>query len=393
MPPESPPLEDLGQDLEATERVWRQDGYTIEKVLPPAGSGYLFGSNVATDGVVIVVGVPNTWGSGPRTGAVYLFEPTRSGWDWHSIRASDGEPGDDFGSSVAVENGVVVVGAPGFADEETGLPNTPGAVYVYRKDGDDWVEEKLAPSEAAPGDGVGTSVAISANRVFAGALRDTHAGDYSGALYIFEQTEDGWGEQRVVASDAHAHHWFGWRLAADGDRVVVGTAEGNGCCLPGTAYVYEYVEGRWVETALTAEVDQFGNRVSISGSLVLVGTARYGDQDQGAAFLFDLEAGTVEEYHPEGSTRDSYFGRSVVLTKDWLAIGAVNNADAADSAGVVYVYTRANEAWLPVRVPPPDDESFSGGLAAGGDVLVVGASGDTEGGAGAGAIYIVRLNR
>ena len=64
--------------------------------------------------------------------------------DWPSeikIEASDGMDENTFGHSVSIDGDVCVVGA--YRDNET-----RGAVYVYRFDGSDWVEEqKLTASD------------------------------------------------------------------------------------------------------------------------------------------------------------------------------------------------------------------------------------------------------
>ena len=81
----------------------------------------------------------------------------------------DRDPGDAFGSAVAVWGTRMIVGAPG--DDARG-PDA-GAAYVFvRRDGVWRFEAKLAPTGLLPGDGFGTAVALSDTRAVVGAPGD-----------------------------------------------------------------------------------------------------------------------------------------------------------------------------------------------------------------------------
>ena len=75
-----------------------------------------------------------------------------------TLRASDAAPTDRFGVSLAMDRGVLVVGAPGL-----------GAAYVFVGDGNRWVQrQKLVSSDGGVGD-FGTSVAIRNGMILVGA--------------------------------------------------------------------------------------------------------------------------------------------------------------------------------------------------------------------------------
>src|SRR3954471_19837037 len=88
--------------------------------------------------------------------------------------------GDLFGFSVAEEGGTLVVGAP---DDASGQ----GAVYVYDRQGDNWVESaKLTASDGDPGDVLGIGGAIDADTIVAGAPGDTvDMNGNQGSAYTF----------------------------------------------------------------------------------------------------------------------------------------------------------------------------------------------------------------
>jgi len=92
-----------------------------------------FGSSVATTGNVILVGSPDNLASSTAAGSAYLDVKPLSGWRTTSfffaqLMASDSAASDDFGTSVAIEHGAAVIGAPGHT---VGQNQGQGAAYVF----------------------------------------------------------------------------------------------------------------------------------------------------------------------------------------------------------------------------------------------------------------------
>jgi hypothetical protein len=163
---------------------------------------------VAIHGNVIVVG-GQTFDYGEtypseyilNGGVVGIFEKNVDGtWLFvKNIVANDRSSGDHFGSSVDVHGDYIVVGAHSDNEDEffdDTLENT-GAIYVYRKVEDYWIEYgKSDASDRTAEDELGTSVAISENAIFAGAInQDFGAADLAyiengGAVYVYTNNED-----------------------------------------------------------------------------------------------------------------------------------------------------------------------------------------------------------
>jgi hypothetical protein len=102
--------------------TWTQS----QKLVPPINDG-LFGTDVAFSGKLLVIGAANTTGGFGETfvyglsNKTFVLGPTLRG-------VTERSP-DYFGTAVAVNNGVVVVGAPG----TTVSPNSnQGAVHVFQ---------------------------------------------------------------------------------------------------------------------------------------------------------------------------------------------------------------------------------------------------------------------
>ncbi len=215
----------------------------VKKILASDGaSGDSFGISVAISGDTVVVGAIRDDDNGFWSGSTYIFERNHGGNNnWGEVKkilASDGTPDDWFGWSVAISEDTVVVGAR--FDDDNGEDS--GSAYIYERNhggNNNWGEvKKILPSDEAVFDQFGSSVAISEDTVVVGALDDDN-GYQSGSAYIYKRNFGGnnnWGEsKKILASDGAEWNWFGWSVAISRDTVVVG-AMANGS---GAAYIYE----------------------------------------------------------------------------------------------------------------------------------------------------------
>ncbi len=91
-----------------------------------------FGESVAISGNTIVVGSPGGDFGSSSPGAAYVFTMPAAGWanmtETAKVTASDAAGVDEFGGSVAISGGTLVVGAPGAA---VGANVDQGAAYVF----------------------------------------------------------------------------------------------------------------------------------------------------------------------------------------------------------------------------------------------------------------------
>ena len=261
-----------------------------------------FGGSVAVSGDTAIVGAQGDDAGGLFAGAAYVFQRDQGGADnWGEVKkllASDAGGEDGFGRMVAVSGDTAVVGAVG---DDTEGPFT-GAVYVFQRNHggpDNWGEvTKLTASDAHAFLSFGSSVAVSDAAVVVGAV-----GFFSGragAAYVFQRNlggADNWGEvTKLTASDANAGEFFGGSVALSGDIAIVGALFENaeGCCA-GAAYVFQRTQGgadNWGEVKkLTAFCplgnDGFGRSVAVSGDTAIVGAPGRGQRNEGgAAYVF-----------------------------------------------------------------------------------------------------------
>ncbi|MCK4660945.1 MAG: hypothetical protein KAV82_15600 [Phycisphaerae bacterium] len=375
------------------------------------------GQSVDIDGNIAVVG---SWpiGADPALpGAAYVFWHDGSGWvQAATLQASDGEPDDYFGASVAIDGYTIVVGAYGHFDAE----GHAGAAYVFEYVEGSWVEQaKLTADETGPGD-FGISVAKSGTVVVVGASWDDDNGWESGSAYVFryDYGSSSWVQQdKLLASDGDEGDWFGYSVGISGDAIVVG-AHGNdddGAC-SGSAYVFRRDEQGtpsdpsddvWPqEQKLLAddamEEDYFGFSVAIDDDAIIIGAygaiESYLGKESGVAYIFRHQDPLWFQEHrlgpgPFGSDYDG-FGVSVDIAGDTVVAGACWDDDGFGSAYVFRHDTgccssqsaywcfgtrlRASDGWGRFGLNVGVSEKYA----------VIGAPGNWENGYLAGAAYL-----
>jgi len=319
------------------------------------------------------------------------------------LTASDVEQDDHFGHSVASSGDWLVVGKPWDNDVAAGS----GAVYAYLCGGDDWIEtQKLKASDAEFADFLGWSVAIDGWVCVAGAYYESPLGiSAAGSAYVFELSGGVWAQSaKIWASDASPNEFFGYAVAASGDRLLIGAREDNEFgYVAGAAYVFDHVGPNWVQSAkLTASDamsgDGFGLSVSLWGDFALVGSTSDGPAggEQGAAYVFQRFGPVwtqVAKLVNSDAAYQDYFGSAVAIRQDLALVTAQHHDHGAISGGAVYVFERQNGVWIETQELRAHDpiigHNFGFSIDVRDDVALFGAIGDGASAyTGTGAAYI-----
>lgn len=275
--------------------VWTQQ----QKFTSNDGLAYdSFGSAVAIDGDTIVAGAKyDTTGANTLQGSAYVF--TRSGNTWtqkQKLTANDGAAQDYFGSSVAVSDDTIVVGAE---YDQIGVPNIVGSVYVFARSGGGWVhQQRLNPIDPKAAQGFGFSVALSGETVVVGVLDDnSYTPGSEGSAYVFVRNNGMWTQQqKLIANDGAFHNYFSTSVAISGETIAVGafydTVGENS--YQGDVFVFTRRSAVWAQDQKLiandgAANDSFGVAVAMSGNTLVVGAQGddFGEnKDQGSAYIF-----------------------------------------------------------------------------------------------------------
>jgi hypothetical protein len=325
---------------------------TEDAVLEPPGLfGGSFGSSVAIDGERLAVGQPAATVGFVSAGRVLVFEHTPAGWSTPVVvTAPDAAQGMSFGASVDVEGDRLIVGAP-FASPSFGMYR--GAVYVFaRQSNGTWAfEAKLEADNGTVLPSLGRSIALEGDRFVAGA----HAG---GAAYVFERSVTGTWSQlvRLTAPVATAAGQFGYAVAMSGARIVVGepladtTGTDSGAAWAFVASGGTFVLDGELAPGVAAAGDQFGFDVALDGARAVVGApyANGAASDSGEVHVversmlgtWDLAASLA----PSLAILQGRFGSSVDVRGDRV-LASGNESTGGDDLAEVFVRS-ASGAWI-----------------------------------------------
>jgi hypothetical protein len=401
-----------------TGATWSQQAYIKASNSEGGVVGDQFGGSLTLSGDTLAVGArfedssatgingvqgDNTAGN---AGAVYIFVRTGTTWAQQAyIKASNTDPGDVFGSSVALDQDTLAVGASAENSSATGVDGdqsnnsatSSGAVYVFTRTATNWSQQAyIKASNTDDGDRFGTSLSLSADTLAVGASgEDSSDGringnesndeaENAGAVYVFTRSGTDWTQQAYIkASNADAGDGFGGAVVISGDTLAVG-ASGEDSRATG-------VDG-----------DETDDSAEDAGAVYVF--ARSGASWSPQAYLKASNPDTVDR-----------FGAQLALSGNVLAVGATFedsgssnvNGDQADNgsadAGAAYLFTRQNTVWSQqayLKTSNADADDHFGAVAISGNTVAVGASGESSsatgiGGSqndnnadGAGAVYI-----
>lgn len=229
-------------------------------------------------------------------------------------------------------------------------------------------------------------------------------------------------EARISASNPQSYNNFGRSVSISGNVAIVGApsqdvGEEESKVDAGAVYIYHVEDDLWLEKKkLTAHDvqrdDRFGQSVSISGDVVIVGAPGEdgGDGDpimnSGAAYIFKRELGqwvVRQKLTSSDHKENGMFGQSVSISGDVAIVGesqeAGSNRDAFDIDGAAYVFQLINDEWVQKAKLTGTDvqagDNFGSSVSISGDIAIVGAHLE-DGGEGdlyrdAGAAYIFQL--
>jgi hypothetical protein len=339
---------------------------------PGAQTGYSVGISASTEGPAIIVASPFHYqGSAtPGAGIAYLWtvNPDNSLTARLTLDGAPYGPNANLGTDVAISGNNWVVGVPGASQNGSSTGAGPGIALVGDLHTPQFFANVLEPSDGAPGDRFGQSVAISGKTVVVGAWGDDDKGAESGSAYVFVGNQNGgWSpQQKLTASDGRAgDHFSENAVAIEGNTIVVGADEQDGFSSspdPNRGEVYIYMRSGTVwtqQTSIMGEVaaDNFGISVGISDDTVIVGAraaTASGVARAGAAYVYRLgctppSGSAVANSTPTacpgapvtfGATA-TYFGSGSPITFQWRKDG-VNIPGATDATYAINAVTASD---------------------------------------------------
>jgi hypothetical protein len=362
--------------------VWNQQAYLKPAAVGTAQANDHFGAAIAVSGDTVVVGAfqedssstginstPNEAAGG--AGAAYVFARTGSVWSQQAylkpaVVGPNGQAGHLFGTSVAISEDTVAVGADHESSSTLGVNSTPndgagssGAVYVFTRSAGTWSQQAYVKPSAIGttqvGDGFGTSVALSGDTLVVGAIGEdssttgvdstpNESAALAGAAYVFSRSAGVWSQQAYLkpaaVGSSQAGDQFGWSVAVSGETVVVGayledgatfgvnSSPNEGAADSGTAYVFMVPGGG-----------------TTSGSIAVMTSPAAGATLSGASVTFTWNAvsGAVSYWLDVATAQgqSNLFGQNMVLATSQT----VNGIPTDGSTIYVTLWTLIGGSW------------------------------------------------
>jgi len=242
-----------------------------------------FGYSVGIAGTTIVVGAPNHDNAGITTnsGQAYVFQTNSSGvWTQVGIlSASDRQANGYFGYSVGIAGSTIVVGAPG--QSRAGFAVTAGQAYVFQPNGTGtWTQVGiLTANDVSQGEyaAFGSSVAIDGRVIVVGAYgknAGSGIGSTSGKVYSFEFTSDGTIRQTggTFSTGSPDNTLLGYSVSIAGTTILAGAPTGT---ISGTPGNINYTTGVASTTLDSAYLFDYTPTKTISSIIVNYGSVGY----------------------------------------------------------------------------------------------------------------------
>jgi len=305
-----------------------------------------------------------------------MFWTSQASAEWIQVdrlTPSDGSTGDNFGFSIAFDGNRVLVGARKQA-------SLRGAAYLYEPNvaGTDYSEiKKFVPADAAAGDYVGMSVAISGDLAFvAGSTADVTVGETTytdaGAVWVFDRNQPdsgdpgnptAWGQiAKIVAATPVAGAGFGSSMALDGDTLLICAQNETygGETMAGAAYLFDVGTLSQVQRIQPSDFDYkdyFGQSCGIDGDTLAIG-AHGGNK----GYVFEKVSDTWTETKILTAAGSSYMGTGTTVEGDNVVVGAYKTSvGGLSQAGTSYVFGRDTEDPLDPPKPWGLDDSLEAG--------------------------------
>jgi len=297
-----------------------------------------------------------------------------------------GQDGGGQGHSVAMDGKIAALGCP---FDDTGAFRA-GVAKVYDVTTGTLLYTLTNPSPSTVPN-FGWSVALSGSRVVVGATAFNFGDIFAGTVYVYDLGSSTPTAATLTltnpAPEFGAH--FGWNVAISGAHVVAAPASGS-------VYVYDLGSTTPAVPMLTLtnvspSVEFYGTSIAILGDRVAVGApaVQWGSQDAGTVYLYDL-AGPAPELPalklPNPIPGRQYnFGQAVSLYTNLVLVGAPGLGGGDVGRAFVYHLATASPT-VPVITLTNNsgrvNDEFGSSVAISGTRVVIGASGDDFNGPG-----------
>ncbi len=336
-----------------------------------------FGQTVDMCETYMVVGASGNDTYGAEAGTVYVFRYDTDRWVADGqLFAEDARSYSQFGRSVAVTEDYIAIAALDPQKQN----KVGGVVYIFERGDNGWQQAaRLTALDALLAEDFGSSLAINDNLVLIGAKKDSENGKDAGAAYLFEKMNGSWKESvKLIASNGDSGDRFGSSVGLSEEFLVVGAPNARADGLQkrsGLVYVFHKDRSGWYEhSRLSTNTDapvagnKFGGALAMDGNIAIVGAAggdKQGEDESSAAYIFqrkDNEWRQIAELMPDDAIQASCFGSAVDVRNGFAAVGAPARDGEIDKEGAVYLFRGNKTDWQQVACLKSGKEVYTEAL-------------------------------
>jgi len=337
-----------------------------------------FGRSVDTVEQYSIIGAPSEDdGLGLSSGAAYIFDNFEKRIK-HKISNPNAERTsnlDRFGSCVAINSTICIVGAP-FEDSQNGTGSfDEGKAYIFDNFSGELLFTLNQPTTIVtdPQDNFGFDVALNESYIIVSAPKFNKDGVNSGAVFLFNTSGD---LLHTFLNPDHDNNplndRFGESIAISNQYVIVGSPnENSNESNSGKVYIFDLETRSLIHSisninAIGSEQDdKFGSSVAISDEYFVVGSYNE-DNYSGRCYVFETKNGNLIHTlsNPLGSF-GAFFGFDVDISKDIILVGAYKQNDSSiiDNGKAFVFNARTGNLLSTIDNPNPvgsGDEDFFG---------------------------------
>lgn len=310
-----------------------------------------------------------------QAGSLYVFERENNAWIQKAkIVPNDRATVDGFGKKFAVDNNDLFISAP---YKDGNLFTNQGAVYHFSKNNTgNWIQlQKIEPPAAITEGGFGSSLAAESRILAVGSVQsDVSVFEFNNATEQFEFTQS-----LPFSSNGNINNPA---VFIKGNRIFTGkrNAEANGTPNAGQINIYrKNTAGSWeiiqtINSPIAGETE-FGSNVYAKDDYLLV-TAYAGLFV--SVYKYNSASDSYEYKQTINDDSTSFFGTSVSIENNILAIGAPASMNGTINGGSVFIYKpKADSEWaLDQKIyhsNPSSFDNFGRGVSISNGLIAVGA--------------------
>lgn len=367
---------------------------------PTGGSGNLYGSTVAISGTRFAVGSPLEDTGATDAGSVMVHDLTGGSAATPSLILHHPNPsnGDQFGVALAMNGSRIVVGVP---LNDAGATNA-GRVYVFDLASPTPAIPLAVLNNPGPGtnDKFGSAVAVNGNIVVVGTPEDDTGTSNSGIAYVFDLSSatPTTPVHTLMAPSAAFFDFYGSAVAASGTRIAIVAAYRDQSGYPDTGDVFIYdLSGATPTTPVKLlssytsvppfNTNNIGGPVAMSGAQVVTSPHATGAE---LVYRYDITqpfTGPVSLTSPTGPGSSEKFGSAVGLS-DGTAVVGERGLGYTSHTGKAYIYPPATPRVNLTNPSPNAGDQFGAAVAIENQIIVIGAPYDDTTATDQGAVHV-----